>query len=627
MIPVKKKYPTTRDRHRIGRFRQSSTVGIVIVAVMVCAHAVALSQAKQSGSDLKVATTALSSTTWLPTALQVTSLMPFTHQGDRVSINGRELSARWNLRSQRVGISDAGLMQGFGIHLTDTESPDNQPIQWFPQSGQSPIAMATWLDQQSRYLDITELAQNYGWQVQSRNHVLYIETPTSRILGIRRGRQSWGDRIVIDLDRPAPWRVIERSGEFTVILDAAVDARQAQSVSSGTGNLIRSISVESSPNQARLTVNIPANMRPHVWSLGTPNRLIIDVGSEAVVRRNILWTPGLRWKQQIVRVGNADFPTVMLEVNPRQPGLTLKPIWSNPATAVGTAPLLTTAQRWQTIAAVNGGFFNRNNQLPLGAIRQEGRWISGPILNRGAIAWNDAGEIYINRLSLQEAIQTPTGQSFPVLHLNSGYVQAGIARYTPDWGTSYTTLIDQEIVLTVQNGQVVRQQVGAAAGQTTVQIPGDGYLLALRSFRTAANAMPIGTLLQIDTRISPMNFTEYPHVIGGGPLLLQNRQIVLNPQLEQFTDAFIRERAPRSAIGINNRGNILIVIVQSRINGPGPSLVEIAQIMQQLETVHALNLDGGSSTTLYLGGQLLNRSSTTAARVHNGIGIFVQPNF
>jgi exopolysaccharide biosynthesis protein len=69
----------------------------------------------------------------------------------------------------------------------------------------------------------------------------------------------------------------------------------------------------------------------------------------------------------------------------------------------------------------------------------------------------------------------------------------------------------------------------------------------------------------------------------------------------------------------------MLVTVQNRIGGLGPTLPELAQVMQQLGTVNALNLDGGSSTTLYLGGQLLNRAPRTAARVHNGIGVFIQP--
>ena len=45
--------------------------------------------------------------------------------------------------------------------------------------------------------------------------------------------------------------------------------------------------------------------------------------------------------------------------------------------------------------------------------------------------------------------------------------------------------------------------------------------------------------------------------------------------------------------------------------------------MAQLGSIHALNLDGGSSASLYLGGRLLNRNPRSAARVNNGIGLFL----
>lgn len=69
----------------------------------------------------------------------------------------------------------------------------------------------------------------------------------------------------------------------------------------------------------------------------------------------------------------------------------------------------------------------------------------------------------------------------------------------------------------------------------------------------------------------------------------------------------------------------MIAAVHNRAGGYGPTLAEHAQLMQQMGCVDALNLDGGSSTSLYLGGQLLDRSPSTAARVHNGIGIFLKP--
>ena len=126
---------------------------------------------------------------------------------------------------------------------------------------------------------------------------------------------------------------------------------------------------------------------------------------------------------------------------------------------MGIAPLLQIAQRYAAAAAINGGFFNRNGHLPLGAIRRDGRWISSPILNRGAIAWNDVGQVKIGRLSVQETL-TSTEKSLPILAFNSGYVKAGASRYSWEWGSSYTPLSNNEIIVVIQNNIVTAQLLG-----------------------------------------------------------------------------------------------------------------------------------------------------------------------
>jgi exopolysaccharide biosynthesis protein len=100
---------------------------------------------------------------------------------------------------------------------------------------------------------------------------------------------------------------------------------------------------------------------------------------------------------------------------------------------------------------------------------------------------------------------------------------------------------------------------------------------------------------------------------------------VLNAEAEQFSKAFIQQAASRSVIATTETGKLILVTVNSRVRGAGPTLAEVARIMQQMGFVNALNLDGGSSTTLYLGGQLLDRAPSTAARVHNGLGVFIEP--
>jgi exopolysaccharide biosynthesis protein len=352
--------------------------------------------------------------------------------------------------------------------------------------------------------------------------------------------------------------------------------------------------------------------------------LVIDVRQDALVPRDITWSKGLRWQQGFINLGKDSFPVVWLEINRKTSGLNLQPILPNPQTQTGTAPLTLTAQRYSAMAAINGGYFNRNNQLPLGAVRHNDQWISGPILNRGAIAWNDQGEFYFGRLSLNETLivnQDNKQTTLPVLFLNSGYIQNGIARYTFAWGTKYVPLTNNETIITVQNGQITKQ----SSPEGAISIPRDGYLLILRGTAVSkASLLNVGTKVNLESSTTPGEFNAYPHIIGAGPLLIQNQRIVVDAKAEKFSQAFIKEQAVRSAICTTNTDNLILAAVNNRVGGWGPTLEEHAQIMQKIGCTNALNLDGGSSTSLYLGGQLLDRFPNTAARVHNGIGVFLK---
>ncbi len=570
-----------------------------------------------------------------PTTAKAATDAAFLRQGSSIQLNGRTYPAAWaqwqdkaDLTQIHTGISDGGLVQGVGLELLNTAEVSRQPVQWFV-----PLApLRTRLSPSGhRYLEIKELAQRAGWRMQAAGDVLQIASPSTQVQAIRLGEQLWGTRIVLDLDRPTSWQVTRLTNsrdavqprELVVSVDAATDPQLLQALKVKRGAL-QSLQATSASGRTTLQLKFAGNLRPQLSALSNPNRLLIDLRPDPVAQRDILWAKGLRWREQVINLGTERFPVTWLTISPRQPNLKLQPIWSNDKTLVGTAPLATMARRWQAAAAINGGFFNRDTQLPLGAIRQNSRWVSSPILNRGAIAWNEAGDFKLGRLTLQEAVTTASGQRLPVL-LNSGYVQKGIARYTPDWGATYTPLTSNEGLAVVQNNQVVRQLSGGPAGKTAFPIPTNGYLLVSRSANPAL-ALPIGTPLKYEITATPAEFNRYPQVLGAGPVLLQNRQIVLDTKAEQFRPPFDRQLAPRSAIGQTADGTTLVVAVHNRVGGAGPSLREMAHLMQQLGAVEALNLDGGSSTTLYLGGQLLDRHPNTAVRVHNGIGIFVQPD-
>ncbi len=644
-------------------------------------------------TNLKYGGTGILPVAELPSSFPLTQSLPpasTIKSGRQISLNGRIIPLAWtqqpansNWANIRTWIADIGLMQSAGVDLLNTADSTKQPVQWFSVSLTDTQSLATRSTNQYRYLDVTDFARFAGWQISADGNTLRITSPVTNITGIRQAQREWGDRIVVDLDRPTPWQVnivdtpspsptptddptkptipqartfaaqnLETPDdptkpafpipavpaaaiigqEWSIAIDAKIPPAIIQRAFPTSKQLL-SLKIEPAGNQTRVKVKIPLGWRPQVLSLGNPNRLVIDIRADSLVEKDIVWARGVRWRQQYQNIGTARFPVVSLEVNPRQTGVKVRPILSNPPTDKGTAPLLQTAELSGTAAAINAGFFNRINRLALGAIRRDSKWLSGPILNRGAIGWNDRGEFAIARLTLQETLITPTNQRLSISHLNSAYVQSGIGRYNPDWGTTYTPFSDNEIVVTVVAdslrdsfaSRIISQVPAGAAGKTAFPIPANGYLLALRSDLSIAPQLTPGTLLRLETNTIPLDFSRFPYILGGGPVLVQNSRVAVDAKAEGFSDAYVRQTAIRSAIGRTAAGNLLIVAVHNRAGGAGPNFAELAQILQQMGAVEALNLDGGSSTSLYLGGSLLDRPPSTAARVHNAIGIFIQP--
>jgi hypothetical protein len=537
-------------------------------------------------------------------------------QGDSLVINGVPAAVPWMLRDGQVGLADYGVSDHLGATLLSSQRFDRQPIQWFTAPGDT-LELAAWVQGGYRFLDIAPLAQRHGWRIQPRAGSLEITTPPVQITALERQALPGGERLVLTLSGPTPFSLGASADTLTLTLGAiAPDDLLRQAIAAPAGTYLGALTAEALGSSTRLRAS--ASHAPHAAT--QPNQIVVNIRPDSLVAHSIAWAPGLQWQQRYISAAGQSFPVYWLHIDPTQ--ASLRPIWPDPTTAVGTAPMVATARRWQAAAAINAGFFNRNNQYPLGAARSGDRWVSGPILNRGVIGWNEGGEARIERLALRQTLTTPQGQSFAVQTLNSGYVQAGIGAYTTAWGATYRPILEGEILVTVVDDVVVAQQPAATVSPQGLAIPANGYLLALRSYATAARALPPGQRVTLTAEVLPSSLAPYPHLVGGGPLLIRDRTPVLDPALEQFSPAFAAQAAPRSAIGVTPTGDLLLVAVHHSPQGPGPTLSQLTQILLHLGATQALNLDGGSSASLYLGGRLINRPPGTAARVNNGIGVF-----
>ena len=366
-----------------------------------------------------------------------------------------------------------------------------------------------------------------------------------------------------------------------------------------------------------------------VFTLGEPARVVIDLAAADAPAPTAATSPAsgaidprlqtllgseVRWSNNIKVFGGRRLRLNSVRIDPQSSSLELRTL-SRGATMEGLTTLPLLARRYDALVAINGGYFNRVRRLPLGALRDQGRWLSGPILNRGVVAWEPATLPRFGRLDLREWVSDGSGRQWPVWVVNSGYVRSGLARYTTEWGSQYRALSGSEQAAVLRDGIVQRRYDSSELVAGVALAPRDELLVA-----RAGAPLPWaeGTRLQLASRASN-ELGEASFVVGGGPLLLQEGRIVLDGPAEGFSPAFLRQGAPRTVIGSDGR-HLWLLTLQG-VDDEGPTLMETAQVLRAAGLRDALNLDGGSSTGLVMGGLHTVKGRGVVSAVHNGLGL------
>ena len=107
------------------------------------------------------------------------------------------------------------------------------------------------------------------------------------------------------------------------------------------------------------------------------------------------------------------------------------------------------------------------------------------------------------------------------------------------------------------------------------------------------------------TSIDDLKAMGAVQVFGFGPTLLKNGQIMVDAKTEVGVSN--PNGNPRTAICYMGECHYLFVVADGRSDrSKGPTLLELAKVLQELGAVTAYNLDGGGSATMYFNGKLVN---------------------
>jgi len=314
--------------------------------------------------------------------------------------------------------------------------------------------------------------------------------------------------------------------------------------------------------------------------------------------------------------------------------------------------------RLGALAGINGGFFaNFPEELsshtvfndPVGLLVIDGRVRCPPSFRRGTFVVSKGGSVSIETTDIHSLDFVLGGKSFSSAEPRRSQqsIQFGLNRASHEDATVYSSAFGSnsprgQVVDFVISGDLV-VEVKRNGG---AQIPQNGFVLQIADSKLSNEILGNLHAARVADRLQFELHSDHAadgavQAIAAGPVLVRDGAALkpdhLLPDLadEEFQRGRlvptrlnlavddVKTRAPRSAIGLTRDRHILLVTVDDdrKINSPsdqrcsvGATLSELAGMMKELDCSQALNLDGGGSSTLWMGGEIKNTPSDGFAR-------------
>lgn len=267
-----------------------------------------------------------------------------------------------------------------------------------------------------------------------------------------------------------------------------------------------------------------------------------------------------------------------------------------------------------TKIAVNGTYFKQDTGTPLGALVINNKIITGPIYERVAMGIGTNG-FKTSRISFSGTIKC-AGKEIKIDNINQPRMLfSHVLIYTDVWGEKSPFMKAESKNLAVLNNKVT------AISTSPLAIPKHGYVISAP--KEKVKGIKTGDKIEIKYSMSPQ-WKDINHIISGGPYLLKDGNIYIDATKEKLTS--ITGRNPRTAIGYTKDNVMIMVTVDGRKEGStGVTLNELASIMKHLGCYEAINLDGGSSTVMYVNGNILSGSNIkNSASISNALTVGIK---
>lgn len=272
------------------------------------------------------------------------------------------------------------------------------------------------------------------------------------------------------------------------------------------------------------------------------------------------------------------------------------------------------ASKNDVLVAINGTYFKQDTGTPLGTLVINDEIISGPIYERVGMGISNDG-FKTSRIGFNGEIKNET-TTLQINNINQPRMMfSEVLLYNKNWGEKSGSTKIGSSHIAILNNKII------AKSDYPLHIPEGG--LVLSAPKTVLKDFKLGEKVTINYNLNP-NWEDIDHIISGGPYLLKDGNIFIDATSQKLQT--ITGRNPRTAIGYTKDNVMLMVTIDGRKEGlTGVTLKELANIMKDLGCYEAINLDGGSSTVMYVDGNIYTGSNIkNSTAISNALAVRVK---
>jgi len=305
--------------------------------------------------------------------------------------------------------------------------------------------------------------------------------------------------------------------------------------------------------------------------------------------------------------------------------------------AIGTETVSSMAKRHGAIAAINAGFFRLDKSIfagdAAGVLMIDGKLLSESRNDRTALLISndsDLTRVAIHKLKSEILPETKKGYVTAVTGINRERGEEDFIIYTPSFHRT-TLTNDKGIEVIIRKNKIV--QIYREKGSNL--IPPDGYVISLsgkyvKDFNLKTGAKfkydEGGLFSRVTNEKNPDDKFFNEDITNGVPQLIKDGKINITWEQEKESREFVETKHPRTAVAKLKDGKFLMITVDGRSESSGGiGLEDLAKLLLEFGATDAMNLDGGGSTTMFLGGKVVNRPSDKEGERKVGDAILVFP--